>query len=117
MARILTLILKSTGSLLMQVEFSATLGPKLQPDDCVIYRDVGHAQPLGEVHDARFARFGNQIGDGFHVVFCYLIGVFTAGLGQVFRLALGIAATTWPVRQFFFCGGHFLDPARNQKRA
>jgi hypothetical protein len=83
----------------------------LQPDDRVVYGDMGDSQPLGKVHDARFARFCNQIGDGLHVVFRDLIRVFAAGLGQVFRLAFGAAASTRSVGQFFFCRCHLLSCA------
>jgi hypothetical protein len=70
---------------------------------------MSNTQPPGQVHDARFAGFRNQIGDGFHVVLRDLIRVFAAGLGQVFRLPLGTAPSARFVRQVSFYRCHLLS--------
>jgi hypothetical protein len=59
----------------------------LKPRNSPIDGDMGHAEALGEVNDAGFANFCDQVGDGFDVILGNLVGVFAASLRKVFGLA------------------------------
>ena len=71
----------------------------LQAGNGAIDGHVGHTEALGEVHDAGFAGFGNEIGDGFDIIFGDLVGMLAAGLGEVF----GLAFTLGPRRLDLWC--------------
>ena len=68
--------------------------------------DVRHAQPPGEVHHPSLTRFRDEVGDGFHVVFGRFVGVFAAGLGEVFRPAFDVAQRLGFSRRLSFCRSH-----------
>ena len=57
-----------------------------QPRDGADHRDMRDPQPSGQVHHARFAGVGDEVGDGFDIIFGNFIGMLAAGLGKVFRL-------------------------------
>lgn len=65
----------------------------LQTCDGSIDRNVGDAEAFGEIHDPRFAKFCHEVRNGFDVIFGNLVGMLTAGLGQV--LCLAFAADAW----------------------
>jgi hypothetical protein len=58
----------------------------LEPGYSAIDGDMGHAEALGEVNDAGFANFCDEVGDGFDVILGNLVGVFAASLGKVLGL-------------------------------
>lgn len=68
----------------------------LQPSDGPIDGDVSHTETFGEIDDARFAQFGDQVGDGLDIILGNLVGMFAASLRKVLSLAFG-------ARTSFFC--------------
>ena len=60
----------------------------MQPGDSAIDGDMGHTEAFGEVNDAGFANFCDQIGNGLDIILGNLVGVFASSLGKVLGLAL-----------------------------
>lgn len=61
----------------------------LKAGEGAVDRDVGHAEPAGQVHHTGFALGGGEIGDGLDVVLRRLGGVLAARLLQAFGLQSG----------------------------
>jgi hypothetical protein len=59
----------------------------LQASDGAIDGDVSNAEAFGEVNDAGFTGFGNEVGDGFDVILSNFVGVLAAGLREVLGLS------------------------------
>lgn len=58
----------------------------LQASDSAIDSDVSDAEAFGEINNARFANFNQEIGNGFDVILGDFVGVFAPGLREVFGL-------------------------------
>jgi len=82
-----SLVSEKNGAVWLRLDVAGLLEPSNGPVDSY----VRHSQAPGEVHDARLTRFGEEVSDGFHIVFGDLVGMFAPDFGQVSGLTLSSA--------------------------